>query len=483
MNNILSVRLENFQSHLDSLIEFDKGLNVLVGQSDSGKTAIIRAIRWVLFNQPRGTDFIRVGANFARVTIVFENNVTIIRERTSSKNRYMIKESEKEDLILEGFGIHVPKEVVEAHGMLPLRVDRDHELNLHLSQQLDGPFLLEQTGSIRAKTIGRISGAHYLDMAIRDTSKDLSQLNQRLKHGEEEVEKLKEKLLPYEKLDEAKAKIDQTESNITSIKKNQQLLKSLKQIKRHKEQITYESTEMKQILNTVQSLSIWEEKVDSISHSLARLRDLSRKRKYLQEMHEIKKVCVHWIQITSSLGEMETIYINSKESLAKHRYFSAKRTEYTKAIQEKSQLKNQLKRTDFLKENPYQQITHMMEILGRWKQLSTLYKNEKKLNETKTIWKQTLQQLRNAEAVEHYTKQIDYDLSKWRNYQLLKEKRDELRQGLHVGTQFIKQQKSHLQILEETYEQILLSKGHCPVCGGEIQTEKVEALLSGKRGN
>ncbi len=93
MNSIEAVRLENFQSHLDTYIELDKGLNVLVGQSDSGKTAILRGVRWVLFNQPRGTDFIRVGADFVRATVFFSDGTAIVRERTASKNRYIIKKN------------------------------------------------------------------------------------------------------------------------------------------------------------------------------------------------------------------------------------------------------------------------------------------------------------------------------------------------------------------------------------------------------
>ena len=45
------VRLENFQSHKNSIIDFDRGLNVIVGPSDSGKSAIIRAIKWALYNE------------------------------------------------------------------------------------------------------------------------------------------------------------------------------------------------------------------------------------------------------------------------------------------------------------------------------------------------------------------------------------------------------------------------------------------------
>lgn len=61
MIHLKRVRLENFQSHRNSVIDFDRGLNVIVGPSDSGKSAIIRAIKWALYNEPSGNYFIREG--------------------------------------------------------------------------------------------------------------------------------------------------------------------------------------------------------------------------------------------------------------------------------------------------------------------------------------------------------------------------------------------------------------------------------------
>lgn len=104
LSNLQSVRLENFQSHQDTSIQFDQGLNVIVGQSDSGKTAVLRGLRWALFNLPRGTDFLKVGADFVRVTVTLTNGTKIVRERTSSKNRYKIQALEQDELVLEGFG-------------------------------------------------------------------------------------------------------------------------------------------------------------------------------------------------------------------------------------------------------------------------------------------------------------------------------------------------------------------------------------------
>ncbi len=140
----------------------------------------------------------------------------------------LLKKTDKDDLILEGFGIHVPDEVLEAHGMKPLRVDREHELLLHMSQQLDGPFLLEQTGSLRAKAIGRISGAHFLDMAIRETSRDVSQIRQRLKHEEEEIESVKQQLVPFAPLDRYKQELNRATEKLQSLKASKVRLEQLK---------------------------------------------------------------------------------------------------------------------------------------------------------------------------------------------------------------------------------------------------------------
>ena len=52
---IKSVELKNFQSHNQSRLEFCDGVNIIVGASDSGKSAILRGLFWVLYNNPNGT--------------------------------------------------------------------------------------------------------------------------------------------------------------------------------------------------------------------------------------------------------------------------------------------------------------------------------------------------------------------------------------------------------------------------------------------
>ena len=55
---IKQINIKNFQSHKSTQLKLDPGVNVIVGSSDSGKTAIIRAYLWVVDNRPLGNAFV-----------------------------------------------------------------------------------------------------------------------------------------------------------------------------------------------------------------------------------------------------------------------------------------------------------------------------------------------------------------------------------------------------------------------------------------
>jgi DNA repair protein SbcC/Rad50 len=71
---ILSVSLTNFKSHSDRHFAFQPGTNAICGENGAGKTSILEAIAWVLFNHRgayRTEDLIRDGAASAQVTVSF----------------------------------------------------------------------------------------------------------------------------------------------------------------------------------------------------------------------------------------------------------------------------------------------------------------------------------------------------------------------------------------------------------------------------
>ena len=46
---LVYIEIVNFQSHANTKLNFDEGVNVIIGPSDSGKTAVIRAMKWIFF--------------------------------------------------------------------------------------------------------------------------------------------------------------------------------------------------------------------------------------------------------------------------------------------------------------------------------------------------------------------------------------------------------------------------------------------------
>ncbi len=71
---ILSVTLNNFKTHKDKQFEFQLGTNAICGENGAGKTSILEAIAWVLFNYQgsyRKEDLIRNGASSAQARVSF----------------------------------------------------------------------------------------------------------------------------------------------------------------------------------------------------------------------------------------------------------------------------------------------------------------------------------------------------------------------------------------------------------------------------
>jgi len=234
LNPIRKLIIENFQSHQKTTITpaLDGQLTVITGPSDAGKTVVLRALRWLLFNEPQGSDFIRVGASFARVAIELESGHIVIRERTKATNRYkIIAPDTTEPQVFEGFGSSVPLEVQELTGVRPVKIG-DLELNLNLAEQLDGPFLGKNiSAGARAKVLGKLAGTEEIDYAAKQLGTDLYRRGQDEKRLAEELAQLEEKIREFDWLPGMAAEIEQLEQIIEKIKTAQAMQNRLTTLK------------------------------------------------------------------------------------------------------------------------------------------------------------------------------------------------------------------------------------------------------------
>lgn len=250
LNPLRRLTIENFQGHKKTVIEFAPGgqLTVIIGPSRSGKTSIIRALRWLFYNQPAGvavpdakakenneeTGYCRLGASIIRVTGEFESGETVIRERTRATNRYkIIRPGATEPLVLEGFGTGVPLEVQEITGIQSIKIGDMDPIMLNLSEQLDGPFLGNKsiTAPGRAKILGKLAGTEEVDLAGTETGRDLYRRNQDEKRLETEIKSLGEQLQEFEWLAEMELRISRLDLLMEKLKTDRERIIRFKELK------------------------------------------------------------------------------------------------------------------------------------------------------------------------------------------------------------------------------------------------------------
>lgn len=204
--------ISNFQSHKYTELEFDKGVNIVIGTSDSGKSAICRALNWVVFNRPLGNDFRSDWGGDTFVEIHLSDGNMVRRVKTNSDNMYVVNGKE-----LRALKSDVPEEVVKILNM--------DELNFH--NQLSGPYLLNNTSGDVARQLNKIVNLDVVDRSLSNALSSIRSTNQEL-----EREKIfcKEKEDEYEsygyiiELDEECKQLEFVESDLNCIVEQQKQL-------------------------------------------------------------------------------------------------------------------------------------------------------------------------------------------------------------------------------------------------------------------
>ena len=109
---IKRLTIQNFQSHKNSTFEFHEGLNVIIGKTDSGKSAIRRAINWVVKNKPSGNSIWSWWGGVTKVQIEFFDGNIVSRIKEGTKNLYVLN-----DVEFTAFGTNIPQEIQDVINM------------------------------------------------------------------------------------------------------------------------------------------------------------------------------------------------------------------------------------------------------------------------------------------------------------------------------------------------------------------------------
>ena len=208
-----NLKIRNFQSHLNSSLEFPKGVSVLIGSSDQGKSSVFRALRWLLENRPLGGAF-RSWFSGSREPVEVELTTaegdTIIHRRMDEVNSYELN-GEK----LEAHGAEVPDVIRDSLKLGPY----------NFSSQFDRYFLLQDSPGEVARRLNSVVKLDEIDEVLRKVNQIIRQADQDVKAGKEVTKELGVKVESfaylvdveevitrlagrYEKWEEKKAQVD-----------------------------------------------------------------------------------------------------------------------------------------------------------------------------------------------------------------------------------------------------------------------------------
>jgi exonuclease SbcC len=203
----LSIR--NFQSHKDTKIEFENGVNVLVGSSDQGKSAILRAIIWAWSNRPLGTDDIvshwarddKNKIKDAMAVLICTDTGVVTRRRTADENEYYLTVGSKDNIKTKKFEAvnkEVPEDVIKFFRLTDVNIQQQH----------DAPFLLSASSSDVAKYFNKIVRLDVIDTVLSNAESERRDTNKKIKETENEKKQLEKQLEDYEWIEQAQALVD-----------------------------------------------------------------------------------------------------------------------------------------------------------------------------------------------------------------------------------------------------------------------------------
>lgn len=221
---ITKIKVVNFQSHRNTEIELDKNFNVIVGESRQGKSAILRALRWVFENKPSGKSFIKTGEKETLVELTFSNGMIIQRFIKGRENGYKVF---MPDGTIEEGNTKMVSRIQELTGYTYLQADEKTSIPLNLLRQGDSWYLIGDgySPTDRARIIGSIFDTNPADTTIKEIEKESGQLSAQTKSLEIESSNLELEISETKSLIEDKKLILNIAKNRYAVEKTEEYLR------------------------------------------------------------------------------------------------------------------------------------------------------------------------------------------------------------------------------------------------------------------
>ncbi len=232
---LTKITLTNFQSHKHTEIsDLSPGINCIVGESQTGKSAIYRALYWLYFNDYTGKadSFIRKGASACSVKVWLDSGHSIERVKGSALNDYVITEPDGKEQRFTNIGSSVPDEVSSLLQIGTYIVPGEKRVSpVNFSQQGEPTFLLYKSGPERARMLNCFTGADKLDKCIRELTAESRDYAKERKNILKQLETIVDKISESDYLEQAEQILAEFSASVTQAQDVRKRLDNLVRLK------------------------------------------------------------------------------------------------------------------------------------------------------------------------------------------------------------------------------------------------------------
>lgn len=296
---------KNFQKHKKLDIELDPYVTTITGATDAGKSSLIRGLRWLALNKPRGDKF--KNRKCKKVDAVVVKAMTekgiVSRERSSKKNSYRINKQ-----TLEAFGNEVPEEVQAVLAMTELNFEFQHT----------APYWFSKSAGEISKELNSIVDLSIIDEAltecagrIRKAKAEISVYEERVATAtvnKEQLEFIVQAEKDYKKIEHLRKRIDEEGDKINALSHT---ITSVQTLVERSARLRQAQTQGEELLQIAKKLDTETKKCAKLRSHIEVIERLERKISTpIPDISEIDKL----ITLTKNNGKLKQI-INRIESL------------------------------------------------------------------------------------------------------------------------------------------------------------------------
>jgi chromosome segregation ATPase len=226
MRYIKTIKLENFQSYKKETIQLTPGLNIILGSSDSGKSAILRAISFVLYNYPRNNTIIHNGANDVKVTLEFSDGTQVTRIR-GTRNAYEAIDNKGKKYKLDSIDKAIPDEI---KALLNNPPEDDFNGFISYADQFSKMFLVDLSPSDLPRSLSNLTGIEMLEESAKQLMQSYKSIEKQTKSDEKDYVKLLGELSVFDCLEEYECMLEKISQKTLELENLEKQLLELEEL-------------------------------------------------------------------------------------------------------------------------------------------------------------------------------------------------------------------------------------------------------------